>query len=80
MASTPSVIFTMSRVPLAFTNSLLRRVPSRYQAMVGEGSPEALQFRVSEALFPVASRSKTTVSWGSLVNMGGVPGTAQGEE
>ena len=80
MASTPSVIFTMSRVPLVITNSLLRGIPLWYQAMVGEGSPEALQLRVSEALFPAASSSKTTVSWGSWVNMGGVPGTAQGEE
>ena len=40
----------MSRVPLAFTvvSVLVKVVPLRYQVMVGEGSPEAVQLRVSE--------------------------------
>ena len=50
MASTLSVMSLMSRVPLAFTvvSVLVKVVPLRYQVMVGEGSPEAVQLRVSE--------------------------------
>ena len=45
--------------------------------MVGAGDPEAIQVRFSEALFPAASLSKTTMSWGSSSKLGGVPVTAQ---
>ena len=45
--------------------------------MVGAGDPEAIQVRFSEALFPAASLSKTTMSWGSSSKVGGVPVTAQ---
>ena len=67
MASTPSVMFTMSRVPLAITvvRALLKVIPLRYQVMVGEGSPEAIQLRVSEALLMSAFVAKTTMSSGS---------------
>ena len=79
MASTPSVMFIMSRVPLLFTISLLRGIPSRNQVMLGEGFPEALQLRVSEDMLPAASVAKTTVSCGSMLNFGGVSETAWGE-
>ena len=77
MASTPSVMFTMSRVPLTFTvvRALLKIVPLRYQVMVGEGSPDALQWRVSEALLMSAFIAKTTMSSGSWMNLRGVPVT-----
>ena len=67
MASTLSVMSLMSRVPLAFTvvSVLVKVVPLRYQVMVGEGSPEAVQFRVNEALLMSAFVAKTTMSSGS---------------
>ena len=67
MVSTPSVMFTMSRVPFAITvvRELLKIVPLRYQVMVGEGFPDALQWRVSEALLMSAFIAKTTMSSGS---------------
>ena len=79
MASTPFVIFIMSRVPLLITILLPRGIPSRNQVMLGEGFPEALQLRVSEDMFPAASVAKTTVSCGSVLNLGGVSETAWGE-
>ena len=45
--------------------------------MVGAGDPETIQVRFSEAVFPAASLAKTTMSWGSSSNLGGVPVTAQ---
>ena len=47
--------------------------------MLGEGFPEALQLRVSEDMFPAASVVKTTVSCGSVLNLGGMSETAWGE-
>ena len=47
--------------------------------MLGEGFPEALQLRVSEDMFPAASVAKTTVSCGSVLNLGGMSVTACGE-
>ena len=80
MASVFSVMFAMCRVPLGLTVnrwSRERRAPLRNQVMVGVGDPEALQVRFSEALFPAASVTKTTASWGSSSKLGGVPVTAQ---
>ena len=80
MASVFSVMFAMCRVPLAFIAirwSRLRRAPLRNQVTLGAGDPEAIQVRFSEALFPAASLSKTTMFWGSTSNLGGVPLTAQ---
>ena len=76
MASTPSVIFIMSRVPLLFIISLMRGSASRNQVMSGEGFPKALQLSVSEDMFPAASVAKTTVSCGSVLNLGGMLETA----
>ena len=65
MASVFSVMFGMCKVPLAFTVIRWfreRDVSLRNQTMVGVGDPEAVQVRFSEAPFPAASLSKTTVS------------------
>ena len=70
-------MFSMSREPSAITTSLPRGCPPRNQVMLGEGSPVAVHWRDSEALLPAASRAKTTTSWGSWVNVGGVPVTVQ---
>ena len=77
MASVASVMFTMSRVPLALTvvRVLVKVIPLRYQVMLGEGSPEAVQYRVSEALLMSAFVVKTSMSSGSWINLGGVPVT-----
>ena len=80
MASVPSVMFAMCKVPLAFIvirEFRLKCAPLRNQVMVGAGDPEAIQVRFSEALFPAASLEKTTMSWGSISKLGGVPVTAQ---
>ena len=45
--------------------ALLKVIPLRYQVMVGGGSLEALQWRVSEALLMSAFIAKTTMSSGS---------------
>ena len=60
-------MLTMSSEPLAFTvvRLLVKVVPLRYQVMVGGGSPEALQLRVSEALLMSAFIAKTTMPSGS---------------
>ena len=47
--------------------------------MSGEGFPEALQFRISEDMFPAASVAKTTISCGSLLNFGGISEAASEE-
>ena len=80
MASVPSVMFAMCKVPLAFIvirEFRLRRAPLRNQVMIGTGDPETIQVRFSEALVPAASLEKTTMSWGSTSKLGGVPVTAQ---
>ena len=76
-------MLTMCMVPLAFIVTrwfAVRRVPPRYQVMVGEGSPEALQWRVSEAMLMSAFLAKTTMSSGSSMNLGDVPETIYGGE
>ena len=83
MASIPSVMFAMCRVLLGITvirESRGRAAPLRNQVMVGTGDPETIQVRFSEALFPAASLAKTTMSWGSSMNPGGVPVTTRERE
>ena len=52
-------------VTITVVRALLKVIPLRYQVMVGRGSPEALQWRVSEALLMSAFIAKTTMSSGS---------------
>ena len=76
MASVFSVMFAMRMVPLEFIVTrwfVLSLIPLRYQVMIGAGSPEVLQLRVSEALLMSAFVAKTTMSSGSWINLGGVP-------
>jgi len=47
--------------------------------MLGEGFPEAIQLSVSEDMFPAASVAKTTISCGSVLNLGGMFEAAWGE-